>query len=109
MEKGIISNKTEKGYCFIRSSSGESIFVHVNNVDRLVYEKLAKGSKVLFDYEETDRGKSATNIMLESPASPHGKIIDFSEQQIRELFGDLAAEDEEKERFKFIFHKNGCI
>lgn len=105
MEKGIISNKTEKGYCFIRSSTGETVFVHVNNVDREVYEKLAKGSPVLFDYEETDRGKSATNIMLESPARPYGKRIDFSEQQIREMFGDLAAEDEEKDRFSSYFIK----
>lgn len=105
MEKGIISNKTEKGYCFIRSSTGESIFVHINNIDKEVYEKLAKGSKVLFDYEENDRGKSATNVILESSANPHGKIIDFSEQQIREMFGDLAAEDEEKERFSTYFIK----
>ena len=105
MEKGIISNKTEKGYCFIRSSTGENIFVHVNNVDREVYEKLAKGTKVLFDYEETDRGKSAINIMLDLPTRSHAKKIDFSEQQIREMFGDLAAEDEEKERFSSYFIK----
>lgn len=105
MEKGTISNKTEKGYGFIRSSTGENIFVHVNNVDREIYEKLVKGSKVLFDYEETDRGKRATNVMLELPVSPHGKIIDFSEQQIRELFGDLAAEDEKMERFSSYFVK----
>ncbi|MDE6663112.1 MAG: cold shock domain-containing protein [Lachnospiraceae bacterium] len=105
MEKGIISNKTEKGYCFIRSSTGETIFVHINNVDREVYEQLAKGSKVLFDYEETDRGKSATCVMLEQPEKSHDKVIDFSEEQIREMFGDLAAEDEKKERFSSYFIK----
>ena len=105
MEKGIISNKTEKGYCFIRSSTGESVFVHINNVGREVYEQLAKGSKVLFDYEITDKGKSATNIMFELPETPHGKVIDFSEEQIREIFGDLAAEDENKERFSSYFIK----
>ena len=105
MEKGIISNKTEKGYCFIRSSTGENIFVHVKNVDREVYEQLAKGSKVLFDYKETERGKVATNIVLELPESPHGKVIDFSEEQIREMFGDLAAEDEKRERFSSYFIK----
>lgn len=105
MEKGIISNKTEKGYCFIRSSTGENIFVHVKNVGREVYEQLAKGSKVLFDYKETERGKVATNIVLELPESPHGKVIDFSEEQIREMFGDLAAEDEKRERFSSYFIK----
>lgn len=105
MEKGTISNKTDKGYCFIRSSTGESIFVHINNVDKEVYEQLARGSKVLFDYEETDKGKRATNVVLAPPTSLQGKVIDFSEQQIREMFGDLAAEDEKKERFSSYFIK----
>lgn len=105
MEKGIISNKTEKGYCFIRSSTGESIFVHINNVGKETYEQLAKGSKVLFEYEKTDRGKRATNVMLEPSESPHGKVIDFSEEQIRDMFGDLAAEDEKKDRFSAYFIK----
>lgn len=105
MEKGIVSKKTEKGYCFIRSSTGENIFVHINSVDREVYEKLGKGSKVLFDYEETDKGKKATKVLIESPANAYGKTIDFSEQQIRDLFGDLAAEDEKRERFSSYFIK----
>ncbi len=105
MEKGIISMKTEKGYCFIRSSTGESIFVHINDVGKEAYEQLAKGSRVLFDYEETDKGKRATNVMLERSESPHGKVIDFSEEQIRDMFGDLAAEDEKKDRFSAYFIK----
>lgn len=105
MEKGIISNKTENGYSFIRSLTGENIFVHINNVGEEVYEKLAKGSRVLFEYEETARGKSATNVILEQPENPHGKVIDFSEEQIRDMFGDLAAEDEKRERFSSYFIK----
>lgn len=105
MEKGIISSKTEKGYCFILSSAGESIFVHINNVGKEIYERLAKGSKVLFDYEETDRGKSATNVIIEQSESLHGKVVDFSEEQIRDMFGDLAAEDEKRERFSSYFIK----
>jgi cold shock CspA family protein len=105
MEKGIVSNKTDKGYSFIRSSTGESIFVHINNVGKEAYEQLAKGSRVLFDYEETDRGKRATKVMLEPSENPHGKVIDFSEEQIRDMFGDLAAEDEEKDRFSAYFIK----
>lgn len=105
MEKGIISNKTEKGYCFIRSSTGQSIFVHINNVGKEAYEQLAKGSKVLFEYEETDKGKKATKVIIEPSESPHGKVIDFSEEQIRDMFGDLAAEDEKKDRFSAYFIK----
>lgn len=53
MERGTISNKTELGYCFIRSESGDKIFVHVNNVGKEIYEQLERGSKVLFSCEET--------------------------------------------------------
>lgn len=43
--------------------------------------------------------------MLEQPESPYGRVVDFSEEQIREMFGDLAAEDEERERFSSYFIK----
>ena len=55
MEKGIICKAPEKGYCFIRSQTGERIFVHVSNVDREIFNQLTKGTKVLFEYEEHDR------------------------------------------------------
>lgn len=105
MEKGIVCNKTDKGYGFIRSSTGASIFVHIKNVDSEVYERLVKGSKVLFDYEETDRGKSATKVILDDSENTSGVKIDFSEEQIRGMFGDLAAEDEKAERFSSYFVK----
>lgn len=105
MEKGIISYKSERGYCIIRSSVGEKIFVHISNIGEEAYKHLAKGCKVLFDYEETEKGKSATNVILELPESQHGKTVDFSEEQIREMFGDLAAEDEKMERFSSYFIK----
>ena len=105
MEKGIISYKTEKGYCFIRSKTGEKIFVHINNVDQKTYEHLTVGNKVLFEYEETSKGKSATKVIVEPSESTDDKRIDFSEEQIRDIFGDLAAEDENIERFKTNFIK----
>lgn len=105
MERGTISNKTELGYCFIRSESGDNIFVHVNNVGKEIYEQLERGSKVLFSYEDTLKGKQATEIKLENTENKCGKTIDFSDEQIREMFGDLAAEDEKKERFSSCFIK----
>lgn len=105
MKKGIVCNKTDKGYGFIRSSTGERIFVHIKNVDPEVYERLAKGSKVLFDYEETERGKSATKVILDESENTGGIKIDYSEEQIRGMFGDLAAEDENTERFSSYFIK----
>lgn len=43
--------------------------------------------------------------MIRLTKNPHGKVIDFSEEQIREMFGDLAAEDEKRERFSSYFIK----
>ena len=43
--------------------------------------------------------------MLEPSESAHGKVIDFSEEQIRDMFGDLAAEEERKERYRAYFIK----
>lgn len=105
MERGTISNKTELGYCFIRSESGDKIFVHVNKVGKEIYEQLVRGSKVLFSCEETPKGKQAIEIKLENTENKCGKRIDFSDEQIREMFGDLAAEDEQKERFSSCFIK----
>lgn len=105
MERGTITNKKESGYCFIRSESGDKIFVHVKNVGKEIYEQLEGGCKVLFSYEETHKGKQATEIKLENTENKCGKRIDFSDEQIREMFGDLAAEDEKKERFSSCFIK----
>lgn len=102
---GIVSQKPENGYCFIRSSKNERIFVHINNVDRSIFEQLSIGTKVYFEYMNTKKGKSAVKIRLLPSTAPQGITIDFSEQQIRGLFGDLAAEDEERERFSSCFIK----
>ena len=105
MERGTITNKTEKGYCFIKSESGDSIFVHVEKVGREIYEKLWKGVRVLYRCEETPKGKSATYIELDKTENSHGNGIVFSEEQIRSLFGHLAAEDESRDQFSKCFIK----
>ena len=83
---GIVSQKPENGYCFIRSSKNERIFVHINNVDRSIFEQLSIGTKVYFEYMNTKKGKSAVKIRLLQSTVPQGITIDFSEQQIRGLF-----------------------
>ncbi|MCC8050019.1 MAG: cold shock domain-containing protein [Clostridiales bacterium] len=105
MEKGIITKKSDRGYSFIQSSTGEKIFVHIKNVDKDIYKRLKPGCNVLFESEIGNKGKFATRISLDLPSRVSDKIIDFSEEQIRGLFGDLAAEDENKERFSSYFIK----
>lgn len=110
MEKGIITNKKEeKGFGFIKSEKGESIFFHISDIGQGNFQQLTKGCVVSFEYVESFKGKQATNIILKpkdsANTSKHNKVIDFSEQQIRELFGDLAAEDEDRDRFSSYFIK----
>lgn len=105
MESGIIAKVTEKGFCFIRSSKGERIFVHVNNIDKSVFEKLYTGCLVRYECVDSTKGKSATKVEIVEIKKVNGEEITFSEEQIRGFFGDLAAEDETKERFSSYFIK----
>ncbi|TWI85031.1 cold-shock DNA-binding protein family [Lacibacter cauensis] len=57
---GIVSNFNEsKGYGFIKDlESGESIFVHINNLA----EPIKENNKVTFEIERTHKGLSAVNV-----------------------------------------------
>lgn len=105
MERGIIFDRTDdKNFCFIKSSRGEKIFVHANNVGEEIFRQLTAGISVHFISKKEEKGKSATTVIIDKSASINNNI-DFSEVQIRDLFGDLAAEDETKERFSSYFMK----
>lgn len=60
VRNGVVRNfDTSKGYGFIRDNiSGESIFVHANNLSAPVKE----GDKVTFEIEQTHKGSSAVNV-----------------------------------------------
>lgn len=110
MGKGVIIRKIEeKGFGFIKSSLGDSIFFHINAIGKENFEKFKKGDSVQFETIETPKGKQATNMSIYyrrlDGSLNFNKKVDFSEEQIRDMFGDLAAEDETLDRFKSYFIK----
>jgi cold shock CspA family protein len=50
----------QKGFGFIKAETGESVFVHVNNL----VDKIAENNKVTFEVEEGPKGLSAINVKL---------------------------------------------
>ncbi len=60
VRNGVVRNfDSSKGYGFIRDNiSGESIFVHANNLSAPVKE----GDKVTFEIEQTHKGSSAVKV-----------------------------------------------
>jgi cold shock CspA family protein len=110
MKKGTVTFKSkEKGYGFIMSETDERFFFHITQIGHENFEQLTKGDSVTFENTETPRGMQVTSILANpifiQNTNHFKKTINFSEEQIRELFGDLAAEDENIDRFNSYFIK----
>lgn len=68
--KGIVKN-FGKGYGFIFSEDLQTdVFVHYSAVEGDGYKLLCKGDEVEFEYEDTDKGYSATSVTIISKAKP---------------------------------------
>lgn len=54
----------EKGWGFINSDNGESVFIHFSNIIRInnEFRTLYPEDRVIFDIEQTDRGLQAINL-----------------------------------------------
>jgi CspA family cold shock protein len=52
-----------KGFGFIvPEEGGEDVFVHHTNILGTGFKTLAEGQSVIFDMEQGDKGKSASNV-----------------------------------------------
>ncbi len=108
MAEGIISKKLERdGYGFIHSAEVGSVFFHVNDIGANLFNELVQGDAVSFEYQEANKGKRATSMIKKSLDAENTDkyVITFSEQQIRDLFGELAAEEDDEDRFNAYFIK----
>ncbi|MEO0144600.1 MAG: cold shock domain-containing protein [candidate division WOR-3 bacterium] len=55
---------SKKGYGFIDSEDGRSIFVHYSDVQSEGYKTLNEGDEVTFDIQDTDKGPKAVNVVV---------------------------------------------
>ena len=54
--------KTDRGFGFIRSDSGEDVFFHSSAVADDGFDRLREGQNVTFDTESSPRGPRASNV-----------------------------------------------
>lgn len=61
MEKGVVKFfKEDKGFGFIKSESGNEIFVHISGTN----EKIRENDQVTFDVQEGKKGPNAVNVSI---------------------------------------------
>lgn len=53
----------QKGYGFIEQDGEGDLFVHYSSISMAGFKTLKEGDKVSFEVEETDRGRSAKNVI----------------------------------------------
>jgi len=60
---GTVKRKVaDKGYCFIRDTSGREYFCHRSEVLRSGFDSLQEGDLVTFEESHSQKGPRATNV-----------------------------------------------
>jgi CspA family cold shock protein len=62
MMRGNVNKLTDRGFGFIRSSSGEEVFFHQSAVADGGFDNLREGQEVTFDTESSPRGPRARDV-----------------------------------------------
>jgi cold shock protein len=62
MAEGTIKKKTDKGFGFIETSSGDDMFFHSSNVDGATYDQLYEGQNVSYTEGRGPKGPRAENV-----------------------------------------------
>lgn len=60
--QGTIKKLTDKNFGFISQEGGDDLFFHANNLDGVEFDQLREGDAVVFEVEDTPRGKAAVNV-----------------------------------------------
>lgn len=62
MAEGIIKRKTDKGFGFIETSSGDDVFFHSSAVEGATFDELREGQRVEFTQSTGPKGPRADNV-----------------------------------------------
>jgi len=66
MNKGTVKwFSNEKGFGFIAGENGQDVFVHYSEIVGEGYRKLDEGQTVVYTIGENEKGKIATNVVVE--------------------------------------------
>ena len=71
----------EKGYGFIKRSSGEDVFVHYTDIIGDGFRSLKEGEEVDFEVIIGDRGPKAHRVAPHGQAEPRAERASASEEQ----------------------------
>jgi CspA family cold shock protein len=59
MAEGTIKRKTDRGFGFIRTSTGEDLFFHMSSIEGTTFEELREGQRVSYQVANSERGPRA--------------------------------------------------
>lgn len=62
MAEGIIKRKTDKGFGFIETSSGDDVFFHSSAVEGTTFDELREGQRVEFTQSTGPKGPRADGV-----------------------------------------------
>lgn len=63
METGKIDRLLiERGFGFIKTADGRSIFFHGNSLEGVLFSQLSEGDRLEFETTNTPKGLNATNV-----------------------------------------------
>lgn len=66
MNKGTVKwFSNEKGFGFIAGENGQDVFVHYSEIVGEGYRNLEEGQTVVYTIGENEKGKIATNVVVE--------------------------------------------
>ena len=64
MELGKIKKMSDRGFGFIKASTGDEVFFHRSECQTLAFDSLSEGQEVAFDRESSVKGPRARNIRM---------------------------------------------
>jgi CspA family cold shock protein len=59
MDEGTIKTKTDRGFGFIKTSSGQDLFFHMSAVEGSTFDELEEGQRVSYQTAQTPKGPRA--------------------------------------------------